>query len=152
MNDLDKRRCLEFAQLVLGRAARKSEVDTTAENCESFAEFRIALVLQHEGSLAVAKKVTARWRESLQKHHTSSNGNDLMHTAELLAMKHSEIEQQLRVSTADMLDKLRAIDTLATAQAQMRTRLSEIGDLVYQFRSQITQLDHDSSTDKGALK
>ena len=134
MIERDRERCAELARLLLGAKAPKTKVDELVENSDSYEEFRILLVLDFESSSPEAKAVADHWRERVRERRTRSDGNDLMHTAELLALKHDELHQKLTQSTADMLEKLRAIDTLATVQADMRERLAEIGDLVEEFR------------------
>lgn len=134
MIERDRERCAELARLLLGAKAPKKQVDELVENSDSYEEFRILLVLDFESSSPEAKAVADHWRERVRERRTRSDGNDLMHTAELLALKHDELQQKLTQATADMLEKLRAIDTLATVQADMRERLSEIGDLVEEFR------------------
>lgn len=134
MIETDRERCAELARLLLGAKAPKKKVDELVENSDSYEEFRILLVLDFESTTPEAKAVTDHWRERVRERRARSDGNDLMHTAELLALKHDELQQKLTQATADMLEKLRAIDTLATVQADIRERLSEIGDLVEEFR------------------
>jgi hypothetical protein len=134
MIERERERCAELARLLLGAKMPKKLLDELVEKSDSFEEFRILLVLESEAGTPEAKAVADHWRERVRERRTRSDGNDLMHTAELLALKHDELQQKLTQATADMLEKLRAIDTLATVQADIRERLSEIGDLVEEFR------------------
>ena len=151
MHEVDKRRSLEFAQFVLGKSVKKPDVDFIVDACDTFAEFRIAVFLKSKNPNDLTMKITARWRESIQKLPASSDGNDLMHTAELLALKQLEIEQKLRESTAEMLDKLKALDSLATLQVDIRAKLADVSELISQFRKQMSQVEHDAIVDRKVL-
>jgi hypothetical protein len=98
-------------------------------------------------------ELIAQFRNQITPNETVSPIDDgqashLMHTLELLTIRQSEIQQKLRESTVEMLDKLKAIDSLATMQVNMRSRNSEINDLVGQFRKQISLIDHRTQLQK----
>ena len=138
MLDKHKQYCREFSQLILGKVAEKDEVERLIDCYETFIEFRVALVLKFEGKVDTFKKITSKWRDSIQCYPVAIDVNDLTHTMELLALRQSDIEHSLRESTAQMLDKLKAIDTLTTLQTNMRDRLIEMKNWITQLQQKIT--------------
>ncbi|AGX88345.1 hypothetical protein [Candidatus Symbiobacter mobilis] len=78
--------------------------------------------------------------------------NELMHASELLASKQSEMQHNLRESISEALHQLKAVDSMATLQVNMRNRLTEVNEMVNQFRRQIAGNEIISTIDKGNSK
>lgn len=141
MLDHDKEQCFEFAHLLLGKLASNKDIESLTATVSSFDEFRVALVLKYENADQRARVVTDAWRKKIDAKINAGHINDLTHTGEVLALKRSEMEQQLRSGTLEMLEKFKALDGLATLQADMRTRLSEVNDLIDKFRQQSARIE-----------
>ena len=149
MLDHDKEQCLEFAHLLLGKLASNNDIESLTAAVSSFDEFRVALVLKYEDTDQRARAVADAWRKRVDEKINAGHINDLTHTGEVLALKRSEMEQQLRGNTLEMLEKFKALDGLATLQANMRVHLSEVNDLIYKFRQQSARIESVQLPTKG---
>ena len=134
-------RCFAFAQILLGKLANKDDIETLTATVSSLGEFCVALVLRYEDDDPRACEVAEVWRKRVGEAMNDNHVNDLVHTGEILAMKRTELEQKIHEATKEMLEKLKVIDGLATIQAEMRERLSEIDDLIVKFRLQYARFD-----------
>lgn len=142
MNDLDRSRCVEFAQLFLGNNFQTGSVNQTIDECGSFSSFRVRFISESVDSIESTRQVVTKWRESIQsKRQIPNDKDDLTHTIELLVVRQGEIERLIKESTADMLEKLRAIDSLATIKERVLSNLSEVNDLIFQFQKQLKDIE-----------
>jgi hypothetical protein len=141
MLDRDKERCFELAHLLLGKAANIRDIEEVVASVSTFEEFRVALVLKYEDADPRAREVADTWRKLVDGRLNAGHINDLAHTGEVLALKRSEMEEMLRANTREMLEKFKAIDGLATVQAEMRERLSEVNDMIDKFRQQSARIE-----------
>lgn len=149
MLDHDKEKCFEFARLLLGKLGSSKDIDSLTAAVSSFDEFRVALVLKYEDTDQRARAVADAWRKKVDEKINAGHINDLTHTGEVLVLKRSEMEQQLRGNTLEMLEKFKALDGLATLQAAMRERLSEVNDLIDKFRQQSARIENVQLPTKG---
>lgn len=146
----EKSHYLSIAQLLLGSLVFGEAIETLAATVSSVDEFCIALVLRYEGDDTRARAVADAWRKRAREEMDATHINDLVHTGELLAIKQTELEQKLREATREMLDNLKVIDGMATRQAEMRERLSEVNDLVVKFRQQSAGIEAVVLPERGA--
>ena len=136
MLENENSQCFKIAQLLLGGLVFREDIESLAATVSSFDELCIALVLRYEGEDTRASAVADVWRKRVRVEMDANHINDLVHTGEVLAIKRTELEQKLLEATREMLDNLKVIDGMATRQAEMRERLSEVNDLIVKFRQQ----------------
>jgi hypothetical protein len=148
MLDRDKERCFELAHLLFGKTSNNRDIEDVIASVSTFDEFRIALILKYEDADPRAREVADTWRRLVDGRLNAGHINDLAHTAEILALKRSEMEEMLRANTREMLEKFKAIDGLATVQAEMRERLSEVNDMIDKFRQQSARIERTVLSEK----
>ncbi len=125
--------------MLFGKSLKRRDVEDLLKLCSSFEEFRVRVVLTFSKATEAAKKVAAHWRATAVKEVDSPDANILLHMLEKLSQKQNDLERKMRDATAELLDKLKAIDTAATAQAEWRTNIDDIRSQVSAMRK---RLDH----------
>jgi predicted nucleic acid-binding Zn-ribbon protein len=141
MDETQRRRCSEFARLLFGRSLKSGDIEGLAKQCSSYEEFRIRLVLQLSISNEVSQRIATRWRDALKKSDDTVDANVLLHMLEALADRQAGLEQQMRQANVELLDKLKAIDGAASAQAVLRTNLEEYRAQIAAIRAQLEHMD-----------
>lgn len=123
-----------------------SEMLDKLKTVDSFATRQAAM----RDELAVMSDLIGRFGSQAASADTLENAkhqdvNELMHTNELLVLKQQEIRQNLRESTASLLDNLKAIDVLATTQVNLKRDLAEVSNFLSRFQNQATGMQTESS-------
>jgi hypothetical protein len=140
MNESELARCAQYTQILFGKSLKSRDADDLVSVCSSFDEFRIRLVLKFSQKTEALKKVAAHWRASAVKEDKSPDANIMLHMLENLSRKQSDLELKMRDTSAELLAKLQAIDSVATAQAEWRNSIDEIRTQLTLLR---TRLDHE---------
>jgi hypothetical protein len=140
MNESELARCAQYTQILFGKSLKSRDADELVRLCSSFDEFRIRLVLKFSQKTEALKKVAAHWRASAVKEDKSPDANIMLHMLENLSQKQSDLELKMRDTSAELLAKLQAIDSVATAQSEWRNSIDEIRTQLTLLR---TRLDHE---------
>lgn len=131
-------RCARLLRHLTGRTPKADELKALTAEVGSLAEFRIHALLALE-SVPGRDAVIAAWRKATHRTEARADGNELMHAIELLGERHRQLDAQLLRTEEEMLDKLRAIDTLATHQSDLRRELDEMASLITRYRERLAE-------------
>jgi hypothetical protein len=141
MNESELGQCEQYSQMLFGKSLKSRDAEDLVKLCSSFEEFRVRAVLKFSQKTEAAKKVAAHWRASAVKEVESPDANILLHMLENLSQKQNDLERKMRDATAELLDKLKAIDTAATAQAEWRTNIDDMRLQVSALRKKVDHVD-----------
>jgi hypothetical protein len=131
-------RCARLVRHLTGRAPKPDELKALMAGVGSFAEFRIHALVTLE-AIPGRDAVLDAWRNAIHRPEARADGNDLLHAIELLRERHRQLDSQLLRSEEEMLDKLRAIDKLATHQSELRRELDEMAGLITRYRERLAE-------------
>lgn len=134
----DQDKCARLVRHLTGRSPKPDELKALLADVGSFAEFRVHALLALE-SIPGRDVVIARWRAATRNPEARADGNELMHAIELLGERHRQLDAQLLRTEEEMLDKLRAIDKLATHQSDLRRELDEMASLITRYRERMAE-------------
>ena len=141
MNESELSQCEQYSQVLFGKSLKRRDIEDLVKLCSSFEEFRVRVVLKFSPKTEAAKKVAANWRESAVEEVDSPDANILLHMLENLSQKQNDLDRKMRDAAAELLDKLKAIDTAATAQAEWRTNIEDIRSQVSALRKRLDHVD-----------
>jgi chromosome segregation ATPase len=144
MNEPERIRCDEFSRILLGSSLKAASLEQLAEASASYQDFRVQAVAQASGKNELSQRIAARWRQTVVRT-PPSDANSLLHTLEGLAQKQIELDRRMRESRAELLDKLKALDAFATAQASWRSSLQEMRQQIFELRKRLESVDNSPS-------
>jgi len=144
MNEPERIRCDEFSRLLLGSSLKAASLEGLAEASASFQEFRVQAVKQASGKNQLSQRIAARWQQTVARPATT-DANVMLHTLEGLAQKQIELDRRMRESRTELLDKLKALDAFATAQASWRSSLDEMRQQIVELRKRLESVDKSPS-------
>lgn len=138
MNTEDKERAQRLFRVLAGAQGKDSDFQRLAKGAANFAEFRIRLVV--DGPVRATAPVAAAWRAHVKQRAAAPDTNELMHTLEQLAARQTALERQLRERDAELLDRLRQLDTLTTGQGELRKEAAQVRELIVKYRQAVLKL------------
>jgi hypothetical protein len=141
MNESELARCAQYSQILFGKSLKSRDADDLVSLCSSFEEFRIRVILQFSQKAEAPRKVAAHWRASAVKEDGSPDANITLHMLENLSQKQNDLERKMRDTSAELLAKLQAIDSVATAQGEWRSSIDEIRTQIAVLRNRLDQVD-----------
>lgn len=139
MNNEDKDRALRLFRVLTGPQGKDADFQRTVKSSASFEEFRIHLLVDGGVPRAAAQVATA-WRTHVKRRAAAPDTNELMHTLEQLAARQGSLERQLRERDAELLDRLRQLDTLTTHLGELRKEVTQVRQLITRYRQAVLQL------------
>jgi chromosome segregation ATPase len=137
MNEPEKEKCQEYSQVLFGKSLKGAEFHDLVRESSSYEEFRVRSVAKIAPRSADSKQIAVRWRSSVERANDSPDANGLLHKLESLAEKQNELERKMRDANGELLAKLRALDSLATAQETWRSALDEIRCQIAEIRQSL---------------
>lgn len=144
MNKEDKDRALRLFRALVGVKGKDSDFQRIAKTAATYEEFRIQLVLGGDTLLA-SGPVAKQWRSHVKRASTAPDTNELMHTLEQLNARQGQIERQLRERDAELLERLRQLDTLTTGLAEIRKESEQLRRLIATYRKAVLHLAETAS-------
>jgi septin family protein len=141
MNEPEKGRCEEYSRVLFGKSLKNPELEDLVKGTSSYEEFRIRAVAKFAPKSENSKQITLRWRNSVVQTDDSLDANILLHRLESLAERQTELERKMREANGELLERLKALDSLATAQATWRTTLDEIRCQIAEIRKSLERLE-----------
>jgi hypothetical protein len=141
MNEPEKGRCEEYSRALLGKALKSGDLEDLVKGSASFEEFRVRAVHKYAEKNDSLRKVTARWRKNVVKTEESPDANTLLHMVEGLSERQIELERKMREANAELLERLKALDSAATTQATWRTTLDETRYQIAEIRQCLERLE-----------
>lgn len=141
MNEPEKERCEEYSRVLLGRALRSSDLEDLLGGSSSYEEFRIHVVQKLAERNDNLRRITLLWRKSAVKADESPDANILLHRIESLTEKQAGLERKMREATVELLGKLKALDSAATAQAGWSATLGETRYQIAEIRRCLEHLE-----------
>jgi hypothetical protein len=141
MNEPEKVRCEEYSRVLFGKSLKGGDLEDLVKGSSSYEEFRVRVVHKWSNKDDKSKQITVHWRSSVAKKDDSPDANILLHMLESLAEKQTELERKMREANAELLDRLKALDSATTAQATWRTTLEETRYQIAEIRKWLEGLE-----------
>ena len=141
MNDTEKSRCEEFAQALFGTGVDPVDFESTIRISGSYEEFRIRFIAKLSAKDEVAKDIVDRWCNAVELRRDRPDGNALLHTLESISASIVVVEAQLRATSVDLLEKLKAIDVGITALASLQASTDGARVALASMRRQLEMLE-----------
>jgi len=141
MNEPEKGRCEEYSRVLFGKSLRGGDLEDLVKGSSSYEEFRVRVVHKLANKDEKSKQITVRWRNSVAKKDDSPDANILLHMLESLAEKQTELERKMRDANAELLERLKTLDSAATTQATWRTTLEETRYQIAEIRKCLEGLE-----------
>lgn len=139
MNSTDQDRAQRLFKILVGRFGKGAELTRLTEAAANYDDFRVMLMADTK-LLPFAAPVVTAWRSQVHRVATAPDANELMHTLEHVAKRQDEIERQLRERDAELLERLRQIDTLSTGVAGLRKEAQQLRQLMIKYRDAVLRL------------
>lgn len=148
MTPSDTEKAARLYSLVVGQEAIGPSYERLRDKAQSYQEFRLLLVADHE-LLPDAAGVLARWSATVERVSIAPDSNELMHTLETLSSRQNDLERRLREPELELLEKLRQLDSIATSLFEIRKETRELRAIITQFRQRLVLLDEKSQHQDG---